>query len=89
MADSSASDKGLVIRSGGSFSFRKADFRGEIGTFRKLVETLEGRGQRSNCFAHSSVTVGALWLFMPWGHVNNYWTVLLNKIQLLGGQSVL
>lgn len=39
------------------FSFRKADLRGEMVTLRKLVETSGGRGQRSNCLAHSSVTL--------------------------------
>ena len=45
------SNKRLVILSGGSLSFSKAGFRGEIDTFRKLTENPGGGEQRSNCFA--------------------------------------
>lgn len=50
-------DKRLVIPPAGSFSFSKAGFRGEIDTFRRLVETPGEGGQKSYCFAHCSVTL--------------------------------
>lgn len=50
------SNKRLVIPSGGSLSFSKASFRGEIDTFRKLTENPGGGEQGSNCFAQCSVT---------------------------------
>lgn len=50
------SNKRLVIPSGGSLSFSEAGFRGEIDTFRKLIENPGGGEQRSNCFAQCSVT---------------------------------